>query len=266
MRGPMGHVRLAARMDTHIGGQHVNHEGKSLGLRADPRARLAVAIGYRWATLLIGLLVALLASARRPGSDERLILVVPILVAVLITIVAAQNSRQWLRVLVVIELLVGATALAATGGNASPLILYMTAPGVTAAVLRNRLLTIALALGGAAVFIGAAILGSSVPWPGSMIENVAMVFLVPMLTLALVETTPATSTSPELMREDLAVASALNDGLTYKEIAEVTGVTPETAKVQVARLYRRLGVRSRDEAVALLREHGSLDVSRLGEQ
>jgi len=62
----------------------------------------------------------------------------------------------------------------------------------------------------------------------------------------------------ELEDDDRAIAAGLVAGRTYKEMGDELGMSPETVKVAVARVYRRVGARNRDEAVRVIRELGLL--------
>ena len=55
---------------------------------------------------------------------------------------------------------------------------------------------------------------------------------------------------------ELAVLQELAEGQSNKEIARRLGISPETVKTHLARLYERLGARRRTEAVVKARELG----------
>ncbi len=73
------------------------------------------------------------------------------------------------------------------------------------------------------------------------------------LGAALVVVRPA-SALPSLTARQTAVAVALADGLSNKDIARRLGISPTTVKDHVAAVLRRLGARNRTEAAARL--HG----------
>ena len=57
---------------------------------------------------------------------------------------------------------------------------------------------------------------------------------------------------------ELTVLQALSEGGSNKEIGRRLGISPETVKTHLARLYERLGARRRTEALARARELGLL--------
>jgi DNA-binding CsgD family transcriptional regulator len=57
---------------------------------------------------------------------------------------------------------------------------------------------------------------------------------------------------------ELSVLQVLSEGGSNKEIARRLGISPETVKTHLARLYERLGARRRTEAVTRARELGLL--------
>ncbi len=57
---------------------------------------------------------------------------------------------------------------------------------------------------------------------------------------------------------ELTVLQALSEGGSNKEIARRLGISPETVKTHLARLYERLGARRRTEALVRARELGLL--------
>lgn len=77
--------------------------------------------------------------------------------------------------------------------------------------------------------------------------------------------TPPLSTSlhgpdgARLSRREAEVVALAARALTNKEIARVTGLSEGTVRKHLERAYRKLGIRSRVEAVALLRDQGWLD-------
>jgi len=63
-------------------------------------------------------------------------------------------------------------------------------------------------------------------------------------------TTAATSTTEDLSEREQQVLDLLSRGLIYKEIAEKLGISYETVHTYIRRIYEKLQVRTRTEAVA----------------
>ncbi len=221
-----------------------------------------IALAYRWATLVVGLLIALFAESR-PG-EERVALLGPIAAAAVLSILIVRNaSPKWVAAGLVGEVGVAAVAIWITGHYDSPLLLYLTAPVIHAAVVRSIRLTVALDALAVALFIGVVAIdpGTFAFRPGATIRDVALLMIVPALVHA-VGTAAARAGRGrpvlDMSKDDLAVAAELVAGRTYKEIGDALDMSPETVKVAVARVYRRLGARNREEAVALIRDYGLL--------
>lgn len=218
----------------------------------------AIALAYRWATLVVGLLIALLAESR-PGS-ERMVLLAPIALAALVSVVAIRStSPRWLIAALVAEVGVAAVAIWITGHYDSPLLLYLTAPVVHAAVIGHARLVAALDVLAVGLFVGVVAVDPDLFAfrPGATIRDVSLLVLLPLLVVAVAAAANRRGrTAPmlEILDEDVAIAAELAAGKTYKEIGEALNMSPETVKVAVARLYRRLGARNREEAVNLIRD------------
>lgn len=67
---------------------------------------------------------------------------------------------------------------------------------------------------------------------------------------------PAAQASLGVTARELGVLRELAEGRSNKEIARRLGISPETVKSHLARLYERLGARRRTEAVLRARELG----------
>jgi LuxR family maltose regulon positive regulatory protein len=63
----------------------------------------------------------------------------------------------------------------------------------------------------------------------------------------------------EISPAEIRVLRLLGDGMTRPEIAESLVISVNTVKTHQRRLYRKLGVGERDEALARARAHGLLD-------
>ncbi len=69
---------------------------------------------------------------------------------------------------------------------------------------------------------------------------------------------PAAQAALGLSRRELTVLEALAAGRSNKEIAAALGVSPNTIKTHVARVFEKLEVRRRTEAIAAARRLGIL--------
>lgn len=67
---------------------------------------------------------------------------------------------------------------------------------------------------------------------------------------------PKAQASLGISARELEVLNALAAGRSNKEIAQALGVSPNTVKTHVARLFEKLGARRRTEAIAKARELG----------
>src|SRR3989304_1911406 len=106
---------------------------------------IGIALAYRWATLVVGLLIALFADSR-PGS-ERFALLAPLAAAGIISALALHSpSSRWMTAALVGEVSVAAVVISITGLHDSPLRLYLTAPVVHAAIMRNAWLVSGLVM------------------------------------------------------------------------------------------------------------------------
>jgi len=61
---------------------------------------------------------------------------------------------------------------------------------------------------------------------------------------------PSTQPTENLSQREQEVLDLLSQGLIYKEIAEKLGISYETVHTYVRRIYEKLQVRTRTEAVA----------------
>ena len=62
--------------------------------------------------------------------------------------------------------------------------------------------------------------------------------------------TSATETTEDLSPREKEVLDCLSQGFLYKEIAEKLGISYETVHTYIRRIYEKLQVRTRTEAVA----------------
>lgn len=221
----------------------------------------AIALAYRWATLVVGLLIALFATS--PLGSERAALLAPIAMAAVVSGLAVRSPpARWLPVALGAEMAVAAVAIWVTGYSDSPLLLYLTAPVIHAAIMRDPWLVAALWVLAVGLFMGVVAIDpvAFAFQPGSTIRDIALLVILPVLVLALRAAADARSTRRNILinDEDLVIASELSRHHTYKQIGDVLDMSPETVKVHVARLYRRLGANSRDEALGIIDDWGLL--------
>jgi DNA-binding CsgD family transcriptional regulator len=73
---------------------------------------------------------------------------------------------------------------------------------------------------------------------------------------AMVEGNPEALAALGISPRELAVLERLAAGLSNKQIAEALGVSPNTVKTHVARLFEKLGAVRRTDAIARARELG----------
>jgi DNA-binding CsgD family transcriptional regulator len=223
---------------------------------------IGIALAYRWATLVVGLLIALFAESRL--GSERIALLAPLAMAAIVSALALRSpSSRWVTAALVGEVGVAAVAISITGLHDSPLRLYLTAPVVHAAIMRSTWLVSGLVMLAVALFVVAVTLDPASRFrPGATIRDIALFVLLPALVLAVAGAAARhgrRAPTLEIQNDDLEIATELVQGRTYKEIGESLDMSPETVKVAVARLYRRLGARSRAEAVQLIHDFGLLD-------
>ncbi|MDE2572106.1 MAG: response regulator transcription factor [bacterium] len=72
------------------------------------------------------------------------------------------------------------------------------------------------------------------------------------------EETPGGSLG-SLTKTELAMLALVSEGLASKQIARRLGRSPQTVDKHLSNALRKLGCRSRSEAVALARRHGFLE-------
>lgn len=233
------------------------------GARGYRHSPTAIALAYRWATLVVGLLIALVAT--QPLGSERLVLLVPIVSAAIVSGIAlGRDEPRSLVVALAAEVAVAAVVIWVTGHYDSPLLLYLTAPVVHAALLRDGWLTSALWTLAVVLFLGVVALdpGQFAFRPAATVRDVALLVILPVLVLATAAATHEAEARPpvRVADDDRAIALELVRGRTYKEIADDLGISPESVKVRVSRLYRRLGVRDRQEALRVI---GDLELETL---
>ena len=97
---------------------------------------------------------------------------------------------------------------------------------------------------------------AAISWPRSAPRPPASRYLTPALLGLLLALHRAQRTAPNA---DRALLRLLAGGRPTAEIAGVLGIAPKTVRNRASRLYRRLGVRSRAQAVEAAERRGLLD-------
>jgi DNA-binding CsgD family transcriptional regulator len=241
----------------------VNGIQRARGYRYSPTS---IALAYRWATLVVGLLIALVTT--QPLASERVALFIPIVVAAVVSgIAVGQSASRFLVVALAAEVAVAAVVIWVTGHYDSPLILYLTAPVVHAALVRDGWLAAGTWTLAVFLFMGVVALdpGQFGFQPAATVRDVALLIILPVLVFVIAGASDAAPSAHrvEVRDDDRAIALELLRGRTYKEIADDLSLSPESVKVRVSRLYRRLGARDRQEALRLIDELDLVSPSRL---
>ena len=214
------------------------------------RSPAELALGYRWVVLIVALGAAALA-ARRADPLLLLAMTLPVAGSVLITaaltvLAASPRAVIWL---LFADLVGGLVSVALTGGDTSPFVVYLSASLVGLA-LRASGRAFALALAVAIAGYGAAVVLAGPSFgPGPIADDIGGLAAAAVLVRLLGQRQPVAAL-PLLGRDDQHLLRLLADRLTYAEIATSIAASPEHTKVLIARLYRRLGARTRDEAIA----------------
>ncbi len=222
-----------------------------------------VLVGYRWAVLVAALFGALLASTPMSPPSAAGALGATVLSVGFSVALVKPSALGWPVPLLLTDLAVAGLCVALTGGAGSAFVLYMTAPLLIPA-LRLDGKSLALAIAVAVWLYGAAlVVDGRLDAIGKAVDDIAMLILVPTLGYGSLriaaDASPDDVTVPMLDEADAALLRRLARGLTYKQIAAETLLSVDSVKVSVARLYRRLGARTRAEAIARARELGLLD-------
>ena len=63
-----------------------------------------------------------------------------------------------------------------------------------------------------------------------------------------------------LTRRELEILELISEGLTMRQVATRLGISPRTVETHVAKLYRKLSVRTRVQAVARAASLGLIDL------
>lgn len=150
-----------------------------------------------------------------------------------------------------VELMASCALIQTTEAAFSPFVLSAASPLVMAAMLNRRSL-IGLSLVATAAVFAATLTGPARGIPLS-IHATAVVLALPWVVALGRTFMPAQRDvySRSLSGADQSLIEMLGSGLTYAQAAERLDVSTETVKVRIAKLYRRLGARNRQEALRL---------------
>jgi DNA-binding CsgD family transcriptional regulator len=207
---------------------------------------------YRWSILGSVLVVAVVSDAL--SGPARWVVLAPLAASSLMTLVVALGGYAPL--LVLVEVVAGVLLISVSRGPESPFVAYLTVPIVHAA-LRGERSQLAVTVVAAVVGLVTAtsIAGGIGEFDYAFVSEGMLLAALPTL-VRLVARRQVAEPGPDLLAalavDDRALLDQLATGLTYAEIAEGLDVSVETVKVRVARLYRRLGAKSRAEATHLL--------------
>lgn len=175
-----------------------------------------------------------------------------------------RNLLEWSLPFALVDLVSAGLCVALTGGSGSAFVFYMTAPLLVPAFRHDGRMLAVLSAAAGWIYAAAVVVDGRTDNLGRIVDDVAMLMLVPTLAFglfAVAQHPGATIAASSILGPgDLDLLRRLVRGLTYKQIADETAVSPESVKVAVARLYRRLGARTRAEAIGMARERGLLSL------
>jgi DNA-binding CsgD family transcriptional regulator len=230
------------------------------------RAIEPVLLGYRWAVLVVALVAPALGGPLPSGFAERLAALMPILLSVGVMLAAYRPAARPLLIPILLtDIGLAVLAVWLTGGQGSPFVIYMTAGPVHLAATESvRRLVLAVALTVAGYGFAAATTLKADAALTIAIGEVGLLIVLPALVYIMLVRLPAAEhgATYALATDDLRLLDMLANGLRYKEIAHARQESLESAKVAIARLYRRLGVNSRAEALERRRARGLLNERR----
>lgn len=215
-------------------------------------------IAYRW--LILGSVVLVAALSDPLDGSARWAILTPIAASLIMTVLLLVDQRWSL--LAGIEVASATLLIGVSGGPESPFVAYFTVPLVHVA-LRGRaaslVMTIGLSLG--ALLLGTSAAGGIGRFELAVISEGMLLMALPAL-LWFVGNEAASAqlahgADVPLTEKDLQLLEFLERGWTQRHIAEELNLGEDTVKVNVAKLYRRLGARSRAEALFLARTRAS---------
>jgi DNA-binding CsgD family transcriptional regulator len=225
-----------------------------------------VLLGYRAGALLAALFGTLLAGIPLTTPSALGVIGTVAMTALLAVVYTRPSWSDRSLPLELVDLVAAGLCVGLTGGLRSAFVLYMTAP-VLAPAMRRQGVQLAVVMAAAAWIYGSAVaVDGRTADLGRIVGDLALLILVPSLVFVLVASAQPSSdafapAATMLETGDVDLLGRLARGLTYKQIADEAALSPESVKVAVARLYRRLGARSRAEAIAIGRERGFLPLA-----
>lgn len=235
--------------------------GRSVGEPAHAELVL-IGIAYRWVVLTIALTVAVVTGSLDEPS-EQLAAVGPLALSAFLTWLASRRSLpQWLWVILLADVSIALVCVTATGGLESPLLLYVTAPLVRLALHSWAVPLVVCSAAALVVLTATGVASDAGLGLPTLLNEIALLAALPWLVYATVTRLSASLKArgplfqSRLEASDLDLLWRVVSGATYPIIADELGVSVETIKVRTARLYRRLGVATRREAIAAGAELG----------
>jgi DNA-binding CsgD family transcriptional regulator len=210
-------------------------------------------------------MVLVACVSRESNSPElRIAMLVMVATSAAVTLIETVPSLAGLRgPLLVADLAQAGALVLVTGGPYSPLVPYLAVAPITAAWETATVMALALTFAAACFVFAGVVVGAQGGLPEAITE-VTLLALTPAFVLGKVKRhqIPEQLDFP-LSEQERSILERLAEGKTYKEIAALDARSPESVKVSISRIYRRLGARSRDEAIRRARMQSTLGTPKV---